>query len=260
MARCALSALLPRIDGKTRGDNVWVSRAVKAADRERPSKPRYTTFWDVSLVFTTFERWGANSGLSLLRLGKKLALQILLYSGQRGQALGAMSVDDFYQSDDGSVTFNLTEPMKTHKNGQLLDQIVLKPYHRRPNLCVVRTLKEYLQRTRDIRSEPQLLVTSNGAHTGIKRGTVTTWVTEVLRLSGVNTDRGGQKFGPHSTRGASVSKGAQLGVQMDILMKFGSWKSERTMAKHYQRPIVEKPEEVDLGSILLDDYAEGQDG
>ena len=92
-ARCALSVLVKNLDnGKTMGTHYWVCRAVRTAYRRNPPSPRYNKFWDIRLVFSMFQRWGANEDLSLQFLGFKLLVLILLLTGQRGQVIPALDL------------------------------------------------------------------------------------------------------------------------------------------------------------------------
>ena len=84
-------------------------------------------------------------------------------------------------------------------------------------------------------------------HEPVGRDTISRWVVFVLTSAGVNTER----FGAHSTRGAGVSAGAALGLTADTLLKYGSWKSQVTMAKYYLREI-QDDEAPRLGEGLLD--------
>ena len=256
-ARCALSILLPRSDiGQTMGARYWVGRAVKAAWLQNPGGPKYSKFWDVGKVFRCLKTWGKNEQMTLERLGKKLLMLILLVTGQRGQVALALDIDQVEQVDDGTVTFVLTEFMKTARSGDRLEKLILKPYHKIPRLCVVRTLREYLNRTELLRqsdddedAEYKLLFLSfKSPYEPVSRDTISRWVLFVLRESGVVG-----KYGAHSTRGAGVSAGSKLGVGVDVLLKYGSWKSEKTMATHYRKPVESEPD-TDLGTVLLDNY------
>ena len=228
-----------------------MSRAVKAAYLRKPPEPRYSKFWDVRLVLKTMKLWGRNAKLSLKYLGFKLLVLMLLVTGQRSQVALALSIDRMTEYDDGSVGFILTKPMKTAKTGERLLELKLLPYDTVSKLCVVRTLREYLSRTKDLRLSKDLFVSYVKKHKGVSKGTIARWITHVLRVSGVNVT----KYGPHSLRGAGVSAGAKMGVNMDILLKYGSWRRAATMARHYQKPVEVDPDQ-DLGRCLLDSINE----
>ena len=258
-ARCALSILLPRMPtGETMGAEYWVSRAVRAAWLVNPSGPKYNKFWNVGKVFKTVKEWGKNGELLLEYLVKKLLILLLLTTGQRGQVALALNIDSMEQQDDGTIVFVLTKFMKTAKTGDRLERLVLKPYHAEKRLCVVRTLREYLLRTQKMRhvvdenevehEYKELFLSYKSPHEPVSRDTISRWVVWVLKKSGVAV-----KFRAHSTRGAGVSAGASVGVPTNVLLKYGSWKSERTMAKHYCKEIQDDPH-VDLGTVLLDKF------
>ena len=161
----------------------------------------------------------------------------------------ALDIDCMEQDDDGTVHFTLTQFMKTARTGDRLERLTLKPYDTNKNLCVVRALKVYLIRTEPLREVDddfefkELFLSYISPFNPVSRDTISRWVVWVLRKSGV-----GVKFGAHSTRGAGVSAGAMVGVATNVLLKYGSWKSEQTMAKHYCKPILEDPK-VDLGTV-----------
>ena len=185
--------------------------------------------------------------LSLEKLVKKLLILLLLISGHRGQVDLALSLDRMETLDDGSVRFVLSKPMKTARTGQPLDTLNLPPYDRKPRLCVVKTLKEYIERTRPLRCDNDLFLSYTRPFGKVSRDTISRWVVSTLKEAGVGTDR----YGVHSTRGAGVSTGAKLGAASNVLLSYGSWKSERTMAKHYRKP-VHTSKQVPLGTVLLD--------
>ena len=58
-------------------------------------------------------------------------------------------------------------------------------------------------------------------------------------------------FSAHSLRGAGVSAGARMGLSADILMQYGSWRNQKTMARHYKKPVEERVKKQ-LGTALLD--------
>ena len=248
-ARCALSVVLPkRQDGSTMGKRYWVSRAVRAAYLRNPPKPKYAEFWDIRIVLRCLKSWGSNEDMTLRRLGFKLLLLLLLVTGQRGQVARALSIKEMQEWDDGSVSFILLTPMKTARTGEKLLELHLKPYYRDPALCVVRVLKAYLSKTRRLRKSPLLFVSFRKPHQAVSRDTIARWIVQTMRVSGINT----KKYGSHSLRGAGVSAGARMGVSTNLLLKYGSWRNERTMAKHYKKNVEVQPDEG-LGRVILDE-------
>ena len=105
--------------------------------------------------------------------------------------------------------------MKTARTGQPLETLNLPFYDKEPRLCVVQTLREYIERTRPLRCDNGLFLSYVRPFGKVSRDTISRWVVSTLKEAGVDTDR----YGAHSTRGAGVSTGAKLGVASNVLLK-----------------------------------------
>lgn len=247
-ARCALSVMYPNYqDGQSVGKSYYVCRVLRAIALKRPPKPKYEEFWDVNLVFAKLQLWGEDTRMPLYRLSFKLATLMLIVSGERGQALVAMNRRQIVFREGLGVNIPLTKKMKNDRPGQKLRTIALKHFHTTKGLCVVCTLQVYLNRTRLYRKSDDLFV-SYKTYKTVSRSTISRWVKYTLAASGVKTS-----YGAHTTRGASVSMGTKLQVPLNVLLKYGSWKGAKTMARHYSRPI-ETHNEKDLGQVLLENF------
>ena len=47
-------------------------------------------------------------------------------------------------------------------------------------------------------------------------------------------------FSPHSTGSASTSMAKSLHLPIDLILKVGGWRTMKSNAKHYDKPIEEK--------------------
>ena len=234
-------------NGQTVGKDYWVCRAVRTAYLRNPPKPRYNKFWDIRLVFALFKRWGPNENLTLEQISKKFVLLFLLVSGQRGQAVGALSLDQLVWSDKGEAVFTLTKLMKTARTGVALMSITLEPYPKDKDLCMVELLKSYSSVTERHRgSSRQLVLSYKAPFHAVGRDTVSRWVVRTLEVAGIDVN----KYKSHSTRGAGTSAAVSLGITANVLLKYGSWKSEKSMARHYRKP-VEKAPKTSLATAIL---------
>ena len=183
-------------------------------------------------------------------LTQKLVTLFLLVTGQRGQAVLALDTDHLVWSDQGEAVFTLTTVMKTARVGEPLKVITIKPYYLKEYVCVVSTLKEYLRRTAPLRKEEtSLMISIRKPHGSVTRDTVSRWVLQLLTEAGINTE----VYKLHSTRGASTSAGAALGLSSDVLMRHGSWKAQGSMARFYNKP-VDKPIPT-VGDAIRDELA-----
>lgn len=245
-ARCALSVILPKIDGRTVGENYLVRWLCKSFYERRPPQPRYANFWSVEKVLRWILTLQSNSKLSWKILSYKLVILLLLVSSQRGQTILALLISRMNFTKD-SVTFRMKTLLKHNSLGQPLDSITFYNYPKDKRLCVVRTLKSYIERTKGTRRDDQLLLSYIGPHGPISRATLARWTISALELSGVNTEA----YKGHSTRGAAASAAKALGASLNAIMRNASWKDSKSFARHYHKSL-ESPDTVQnilLGSV-----------
>ena len=86
----------------------------------------------------------------------KLVALLALSSAARAQTLSALDIKYMNFSGD-SVIFNIHQLLKTSRPGTSLSSVVLKQFVK-PELCVVTTLKSYLNRTASVRKSNSLFV------------------------------------------------------------------------------------------------------
>ena len=242
-ARSALSAILPKFDGLSFGQNNVVCRLLKGVYERNPPKPRYVEFWDVNKIFVLFKSWGSNSRLDIKLLTMKLAVLLLLVTSQRGQTIINLSTDNMTLSD--VAIFRMKKLLKHNRVGDPLDTIKLRPYSLCKHLCVIRTLKVYLNRTQFYRSYSGLLLSYVRPFKPISRDTLSRWTLHVMTLAGIDTN----KYKSHSTRGASASAAKRLGVPINVIMKQASWRSVQSFAHYYDKRL--EDETLDMQETLL---------
>ena len=244
-ARCALSTILPPVNGASFGNAPQVCWLLKGCYEVNPPKPKYEKMWDVNLVFELLKTWGPNKGLTLKLLSFKVTMLLLLVSSQRGQTIVNLTIDGMELEE--TITFRLKVLLKHNRLGEPLDILVLKPFDDCKRLCVVRAVKAYLVRTEQIRGHEQLLLSFVRPHGPISRDTVARWTLQVMQMSGVNVD----KYRSHSTRGAATSAASRLGVPLNLIMKRASWRNQNSFAVYYNKRLEE--DEGEVGNALLAD-------
>lgn len=234
-ARCALSVILPRIDGNSVGKHHYIHWVLKAVYARNPPKARYSRFWDVGLVFDCLRSWPHNTELSLKELSLKVTILMLLTSGHRGQTIAALSIKNIHSHRD-EVVFELDKLLKSNRIGDRLSTVTFVKFSQESKLCVVKALREYISRTEKLRTTNQLLVSFIKPHGPISRDTLARWTLRMLRLAGVDTSQ----YSSHSTRGAMVSKARMLGVSVHRILAHAGWKTHKAFAKHYERRVVKR--------------------
>ena len=244
-ARCALSTILPSMDGNSFGSHPLICWLIKGGYERNPPKPRYAQFWDVNKVFQTLKDWGPNKFLPLKKLSLKVAILLLLVTSQRGQTIINLSTEGMMVEE--TVVFSLKVLLKHNRQGDPLDTITLRQFLECKRLCVVRTVKSYLARTQEVRRHKQLLLSFVKPHLPISRDTLSRWTLLMLQLSGIDTT----KYKSHSTRGATASAAKRLGVPTNLILKNASWKSAESFAKFYDKKL--DKDATDVGQALLRD-------
>lgn len=235
-ARCALSLVLPRFEGKTVGEHFLVKWFCKSCYEQRPPQPRYANFWSVDIVLFWIENLGNNTHMPLKMLSLKLTMLLLLVTSQRGQTVLNLCVDRMLCTKK-SITFRLRKLLKHNQLGQPLNSITLYAYPRNKKLCVIRTLTRYIDRTAGMRKgNTQLLLSYIAPFRPISRATLARWTENVLSLAGIDT----KQFKAHSTRGATASAARDMGVSLNAIMRNASWRDAKTFAVHYHKDISDR--------------------
>lgn len=212
---------------------------------QRPTLPKYVSTWDTSCVLDFLRKQFPHRVLSLLHLSRKLAVLLLLLSGQRGQSIHSLDIRNV-ECSDSSLVLRFGELLKTSKPGHHAHEIVLPAFVENPALCVVTTYRDYIRRTLPLRTASKRLFLSSIRPHGIaSRDTVSNWVKAVLKEAGVNLTL----YGPHSTRAASTSKASQKGVPLDTIIRTAGWTCEQTFRVFYNKPITRN---TDFAQCILD--------
>ena len=98
----------------------------------------------------------------------------------------------------------------------------------KPNLCVIRHLKAYVDKTsvhrRDTDSN-QLLLSFQKPCKPVSKDTIARWIKNVLKDAGIDIT----KFGAHSTRAASPSAAAKVATPLEVFLESAGWSNCGTM-------------------------------
>ena len=206
--------------------------------------PKSLVTWDVKMALTYLRSLSPVRSLNLSKLTKKLTVLMLLVAGQRGQTIHLLDVVNMTLTYS-RASFRVAEPVKQTRPGKHINEIVFKGYAPDRRLCVVTVLKEYLQRTLNVRgTEKQLLLTTRSPYKGASRDTVRRWTRDVLTDSGIDMGI----FTPHSTRSASTSKAATK-LPLKTILKTAGWSNAGVFSKYYKKDIAK---EDDFAKAILD--------
>ena len=244
-ARAALSSVIILRSGDSFGNLPLVKKFMRGIYNLAPPQPRYKAIWDPGEVLNFLVKWSPARRIKLLQLSMKVAVLILLVSGQRIQTLRALRVDRM-DIGSGSIKFTIkAEDVKQGRPGYSPEPIVLKSFPADKRLCVVNYVKVYLERTLDNRGKCQrLLLTAAKPFREASKDTMARWVKTVLHKAGIDIG----KFGPGSIRAASTSKAKEQGATIDDILRAGGWSRRSTFQKFYDKKIVKTKS---LGDYVL---------
>ena len=116
-----------------------VTRFMRGVFPLRPSLPRYSEIWDVSMVLNYIKKWQPLEDIDL----KTLTLKTLtaLASGQRCQTLHALEIDNMTLTSS-SCTFQITKLLKATKPNIHFGVVKFMKYFLKKSLCVVSCIEE----------------------------------------------------------------------------------------------------------------------
>ena len=236
-ARSALSSFLVLTDATfTVGNHPLISRLLKGSFHLRPPKPRYDATWDVNIVFNYLRKMSPVTRLSLKQLTLKVCMLLALTSAQRVQSLSYLHLD-LMQILNNSVTFQFLDLLKQSKPGNTNSSLKIQGYPPDRRLCVLRYLRQYIERTRDIRgTERYLFISFKKPHGRVTTSTIARWIKEVMKAAGIDTEQ----YKAHSTRAASTSAACQNNLPVSDILKQAGWSNEKTFRTFYKKPIEAK--------------------
>jgi len=235
-ARSALSLILNPGDHISIGSHPLIVRVLKAICSVTPSRPRYDTVWDASLVLNLFKKWQDNRDLSLQHLSLKLVALLALTTAQRVQTLASIKISNISGSRFKEIF--ISARLKTSKVNKTQPSLLLMPFTNNLKLCVVSCLNSYLDRTASIRNDEDFLFISFlKPHSKVCSQTLSRWLKTVLELANVDVNI----FKGHSFRHASTSKARTANVNLDVIFSRAGWsKGSLMFAKYYNKPIDER--------------------
>lgn len=232
-AKSAISSICAVLTGRDIGKDNLIVRFMRGIYNCRPSLPRYTETWDVSLVLNYLDSLPVNSDLSLIQLSKKLATLFMLLSAQRCQTVHLIKHDNISIQDD-KMTVYILDLVKQSKPGTHIEPLVF-PRFSNDKLCIVKTTEDYLLRTEKLRksTEKQLFLSSVTPFKAVTKSTIANWIKDTMDKAGINI----KVFATHSCRSASSSSVAKQGIPIDNIMKSVGWNSAQTFFKFYFKPV-----------------------
>lgn len=247
--RSALSLIL----GSHLGNDERIKRFFKGVYRMRPPLPKYNQTWNTSTVLDKLASWYPNNELNLDKLTRKLVTLLALVTAHRAQTLAKILVNNIELHTD-KVIIKIPDLIKTSRLGASQPLLILPYFQEKPEICPVKTLCVYLDRTKLLRcSHQSLFVGLKKPHKSVTSQTISRWIRLTLGECGIDVTL----FTAHSTRHAATSKAHSLGVNLNLIRKTAGWSgSSIIFAKFYNKFITETNDSSFAMSIISNNNLE----
>ncbi|GFN77248.1 reverse transcriptase/ribonuclease h/methyltransferase [Plakobranchus ocellatus] len=231
LARSAVAASLAPDGFVGFGTHPIITKLLRGVFHKRPALPKYTSTWNVDVMIKFLSEWPDLNVMTLKQLTLRLVMLLCLLSGQRGETIYKIRVNDI-SFHDNNCFIVFSSLLKTSNPRRHLQPLELR-YFTNERLCVVSHLQHYLAVTQDIRLGDQLFLTYIKPHRPIARGTLSRWIKMILKMAGVNTE----VYSAHSTRVVSTSAAMVRNVPLDVILRSAGWSKKSTFEKFYFRNI-----------------------
>lgn len=244
--RSALSLIF----GSRVGNDEQIKRFLKGVYRMRPPLPKYNQTWNTSIVLDTLTSWYPNENLNIDTISKKLATLLALVTAHRAQTFTKILVSNIEFHPD-RVIIKIPDLIKTSRAGAMQPLLILPYFQEKPEICPVRTLSVYLNKTKPLRGNYQpLFIGLKKPHKSVTSQTISRWIKMTLGQCGIDVTM----FTAHSTRHAATSKARSLGVNLDLIRKTAGWSgSSLTFGKFYDKFIKNTDDVSFARSVMCND-------
>ncbi|XP_074636846.1 uncharacterized protein LOC141894991 [Acropora palmata] len=233
-ARSALSCVIS-IDNVPVGQHPLVCHFVKGAFERKPPSRKYYAIWDVRQVLNFLKTMSPNSSLSLMELSLKLSMLLALVSIQRKQTLLQLNINNEYlKKSDEEFVFILSRHVKQSRPNYSIPPLIIPRYTLDTDICPYVCLEDYIERTKSLRHDDVLLISTIKPHRAIGSQTLARWIKTVLQLAGVDIDM----FKPHSTRHAASTAAYQASVPLDEIFQRAGWSNANTFKRFYYKHVI----------------------
>jgi hypothetical protein len=232
-----------------------IVRIMKSIEKERPTIPRYSEFYDIKTLLDHIKKWGPTEELSMDSLTTKVILLLRVTTFARSSDIEYIQYSSIKFQEEG-VSFNYVTKKQQRKGSQCLSSFI--PKYTDEILCPVRTLQHYINRTQAWRKpiqnennrfeQDRLMLSLSTPHDPIGSDRISNRISDLFRAAGIDEKR----FKPGSLRGASASAALDAGIPVEDVLRLGQWKSFAVFEKFYNRS--RKPVSV-LSNILSTNQA-----
>ena len=254
------------------GKDENLTRLLDSFHRDKPKGRRGVPSWNLSLVLhhLTKPPFEPLRKASLKHLTFKTVFLLALGSGKRRSEIHAWVHRNIRHQEDWSNVSLYPSPSFISKNhlakegpGCVAPVIIPalaptldKSLKEDRTLCPVRSLRYYLDKTKDLRSDKELVFISfrKSFKKDIVPATVSSWIKQTIGLCYQLSDEQSQNLHQvraHDVRAFAASKAFQGGVPLDQILSACHWKSHNTFTQFYLKDVAWADSELyHLGPVV----------
>ena len=240
------------------GKDENLTRLLDSFHRDKPKGRRGVPSWNLSLVLHQLTKppFEPLRKASLKHLTFKTVFLLALGSGKRRSEIHAWVHRNIRHQEDWSNVSLYPSPSFISKNhlakegpGCVAPVIIPalaptldKSLKEDRTLCPVRFLRYYLDKTKDLRSDKELVFVSfrKSFKKDIVPATVSSWIKQTIGLCYQLSDEQSQNLHQvraHDVRAFAASKAFQGGVPLDQILSACHWKSHNTFTQFYLKDV-----------------------
>ena len=218
-----------------------IQRLFKFFYKEKPLRPRYTTFWPVSKLLGFLSSMPPMEKLPLKLLTIKYLALMALSSSDRAQSLHLTNIKDMEISPE-EIKFIIRSRTKSTRKF-LKPTFVTCSSSSDASVDVAKHVAFYIEATKELRGEASQLFISWKTYKPVVRSTMARWLKLALDMAGIDTSI----FKGHSYRGAGLSDAYAKGASLQAILGQGNWKNVETFHNHYNAPNYDS----NIGRLIL---------
>ena len=170
------------------GDDQLISRFLKGVFKLKPSFPKYSFTWDVSIVLNHIAKFFPLENLTFEKLTLKTVMLLSLATAQRAQTLATVRLQNILVTPD-QIQIRIQDILKTAAPGREQPLLTVPFLRSKPELCVASTLLKYIKTSSNLRNKSdKLFISLKKSYKPVSTQTISRWIKLILTESGINTN------------------------------------------------------------------------
>ena len=218
--RSAISAYHEPLHGYPIGRSPLVFSLLSGVFNLGPPQRKNPFIWDVDKVLCYLNSLRAHKNLLDKELTLKLTIMLALTATSRCSEISYLNIN-FMAKTEEKYIFSFNKLTKVCRRSKSQPTLSFHEFEQDKSLCVVSLLDTYIERSKPWRQDQlkgQLLLSFVKPHNETVKSTISGWIKEVLKQSGINVEH----FKAYSTRSASSSKAQMSGLPLSRFLKEGT--------------------------------------